>query len=446
MEWLVERFSASADRVAFAFESGETTYGSLCQAVVKHKVSLANYGVRRGEIVAVVGDYSPDVFCLILALVANANVIIPLTRGSVIAVEAALAVSGCDWVVNFDDRNVDLTIQRVMKPVISRLLAEFVQLRKPGMIFFSSGSTGLPKGILHDFGRIASKFLVQRRPVVAIPFLMLDHFGGINTILSITSSLGTAVTVAQRSADHICSAIERHHVTLLPATPSFLTMLMASGLHRRYDLSSLTRITYGTEVMPQATLNRLRNAFPGVGLQQTYGLSELGVLHSQSRPDGSLWVRIGGDGFQTKVVDGVLFIKSEFAMLGYLNAPSNFDDEGWFNTQDRVEVDGEYFRILGRITDLINVGGQKVYPAEVEDVILSLDNVEDVSVYGEPHALLGNIVVAKISTIFKEEQGGLKMRVRMACRAHLASFKVPSKVVLAEAKLHTARHKKIRQP
>ena len=112
--------------------------------------------------------------------------------------------------------------------------------------------------------------------------------------------------------------------------------------------------------MPQATLDRLINIFPNAKLQQTYGLSELGVLRSKSEKDGSLWVKLGGDGFGLKVKDDILWIKSNFAMIGYLNAPQPFDDQGWFNTQDKVEVKGEYFRILGRETDLINVGGQKV--------------------------------------------------------------------------------------
>ena len=124
----------------------------------------------------------------------------------------------------------------------------------------------------------------------------------------------------------MCAAVARHRVELLPATPSFLTLLMAANAHRNHDLSSLTRITYGTEVMPQTTLDRVRAAFPGVVLQQTYGLSEVGVLRSQSREDGSLWVRIGGEGFATKVVDDILWIKSSYAMLGYINAPSPFDD------------------------------------------------------------------------------------------------------------------------
>jgi acyl-CoA synthetase (AMP-forming)/AMP-acid ligase II len=223
-------------------------------------------------------------------------------------------------------------------------------------------------------------------------------------------------------------------------------MLMASNAHAEFDLSSLKRITYGTEVMPQVTLDRVRKAFPGVELQQTYGLSEVGVLRSKSRDDGSLWVRIGGEGFATKIKEGTLWIKSDFAMLGYLNAPAEFDEEGWFNTQDRVEVDGDWFRILGRVTDLINVGGQKVYPAEVEDAILGLENVEDVAVHGEPHPLLGQIVVAKVRTIREEDVASVKQRIRAACRATLAAYKIPAKVVLSDGPLYTSRQKKTRRP
>jgi acyl-CoA synthetase (AMP-forming)/AMP-acid ligase II len=197
--------------------------------------------------------------------------------------------------------------------------------------------------------------------------------------------------------------------------------------------------------MPQTTLDRLRQAFPLVEFQQTYGLSEVGVLRSKSRSDGSLWVRIGGEGFKTKVVEDILWIKSEYAMVGYLNAPSEFDSDGWFNTQDRVEVDGDYFRILGRVTDLINVGGQKVYPTEIEDVILTLDNILDVAVYGERHPLLGQIVVAKVSVALPEDAASLKMRIRRACLAALAPFKAPTKIIVSEDALYSSRQKKIRK-
>ncbi|GAB4081368.1 acyl--CoA ligase [Modestobacter muralis] len=445
MDWLIERFAGAPERTAFVHEGRTVTYGEVVTAVAGFDARLAEAGVAPGSTVAVVGDYSPEVFCVLLALAGRRCVVVPLTRASVVEEQVALQVSGCDWYVEFDDDGALASIERRDLPSDNPLLTEFRTRRAPGLVLFSSGTSGAPKGMLHDLGRVAEKFRRQRRPVVAVPFLMLDHFGGINTLLAITSSLGTVVTVADRSVTAICSAIAEHRVQLLPATPSFLTLLMASGADREHDLSSLTRITYGTEVMPQATLDRVRAAFPGVVLQQTYGLSEVGVLRSESRPDGSLWMRLGGAGFETRVVDGVLQIRSEFAMVGYLNAPPAFDAEGWFDTHDEVEVDGEWFRVLGRVTDLVNVGGQKVYPAEVEEVVLGVDNVADVAVHGERHALLGQVVVATVVLVQPEPVESVKKRVRRACSGQLAAYKVPVRVVLSDGPLHSARQKKIRR-
>jgi acyl-CoA synthetase (AMP-forming)/AMP-acid ligase II len=445
MDWLIERFGTAPSLPAFIHEGRNVSYGGVLASIAAFRHRIEAVGIQKGDAVVVVGDYSPEVFCLMLALAKNGCIVIPLTKNSVIEESIALGVSGCDWYVEFNAEGTDATFTSRVIASDNALLASFRERGAPGLVLFSSGSTGKPKGILHDFNLVVEKFRKQRQAVIAIPFLMIDHFGGINTILAITASLGTVVTVADRSLAKICDAIQRYKVELLPATPSFLTLLMASSLHRDFDLSSLKRITYGTEVMPQSTLDRLRKTFPDVTLQQTYGLSEVGVLRSQSRDDSSLWVRVGGEGFQTKIVNDVLWIKSEYAMVGYLNAPSEFDAEGWFNTQDQVEVNGEYFRILGRVTDLINVAGQKVYPAEVESVILDLDNVRDVAVFGEKHSLLGQIVVAKIVLDQPEAVESVKKRVRQACLAALAAFKVPAKVVLTDGVLHSARQKKIRR-
>ena len=356
MNWLLERFAeAPPDLTAFVHQGRPSSYADVSRRIARFKLELDKHGVLAGHTVVVLADYAPDVFCAILALAAMACIVVPMTRGSVIEEDEALAISGCDQCLRFAPDGLSWTLARRGVAAASPLLEEFRAGGRAGLVLFSSGSTGKPKAMLHDFWRVMDKFRIARSPVIAIPFLMLDHFGGINTILAISASLGTVVTTENRSIATICEAIQTWSVNLLPTTPSFLTLLAASDLARKYDLSSLTRITYGTETMPRATLDRIRASFPQVDLQQTYGLSEVGVLRSQSRPDGSLWVRIGGAGFETQVRDGILWIRSDYRMVGYLNAPSGFDAEGWFNTQDRVEVDGEYFRILGPITDLINL-------------------------------------------------------------------------------------------
>ncbi|MFZ4498307.1 MAG: class I adenylate-forming enzyme family protein [Burkholderiales bacterium] len=445
LDWLLDRFDSAAERAAFIHEDRTVTYGALVALVSAFEDRLSTDGVRPGERVVILGDYTPEAFCLVLALARLGSIVIPLTRESVVELSTALSISGCEWIFNFASGATEPSLTPQRLETDNALMREFIASGAPGLVFFSSGSTGKPKGILHNLERVASKFLQPRAAVVAIPFLMFDHFGGFNTILAITSSLGTLVSVADRSVARVCGAIEKYKVSLLPTTPSFLNLMMAAKAQESFDLRSLQRITYGTEVMTQATLDRIAKALPQAVLQQTYGLSELGVLASKSRDDGSLWMKIGGTGFQTKVVDGILWIKSEFSMIGYLNSTPGLDAEGWFNTQDRVEVDGDYFRILGRVTDLINVGGQKVYPAEIEEVIMGLPNVVDVAVFGESNPLLGQIIVARVALAEPEPADTLKARIRQACKARLAAFKVPTKVFVSEDSLYTARYKKSRK-
>src|SRR5262249_57210049 len=118
---------------------------------------------------------------------------------------------------------------------------------------------------------------------------------------------------------------------------TFLRILLIAGAIERHDLSSLEIVTYGTEPMPASTLAAIRETLPKVRFKQTYGLSELGILPTQSRDSGSVWLKLGNTGFEHKIVDGVLWIRSPSVMLGYLNAPPPFDVHGWFNTQDTVE-------------------------------------------------------------------------------------------------------------
>lgn len=445
IDWLIERFRGAGDATAFVHHGRSFSYREMGDRIDELEGELRTAEVDHDDVVVLLADYAPEVVCMMLALARVGATIVPMTRGSVIEEDDVLEISGCTRRITFEPDGVAWRIESNEVAVANALMDDQQRSGRPGLVLFSSGSTGKPKGMLYDFWRVVDKFRSPRQPVVAIPFLLLDHFGGINTVLSILSSLGTVVTTEDRLLPTICAAIEKYNVGLLPTTPSFLTMLVATDLTQRYDFSSLTRITYGTETMPQATLDRVRARFPDVELQQTYGLSEVGVLRSQSRPDGSLWIRIGGQGFETDVRDGILWIRSEYRMVGYLNAPPAFDEDGWFNTQDRVEVDGEWFRILGRVTDIINVGGQKVYPAEVEDVILQLPGVTDVVVKGESHTLLGQIVAAYVATSEIEPLSELRARVRAACRARLADYKVPSKVLAMQADMYSARFKKIRR-
>lgn len=314
----------------------------------------------------------------------------------------------------------------------------------PGLILFSSGSTGKNKASLHDLVPFLEKFKVPRQALRTITFLLFDHIGGLNTLLYTLSNAGCVIAVEDRSPDSVCRAMEGHRAQLLPTFPTFMNLLLLSEAHARCDLSSLELVTYGTEVMPETTLRCFRSLFPQVRLLQTYGLSEVGILRSKSKSSDSLWVKVGGEGFQTRVVDGLLEIKAQSAMMGYLNHESPFTPDGWFMTGDAVEVDGEYIRILGRKSEIINVGGEKVYPAEVESVIQLMDGVEDVAVRGEPNPITGQMVVARVMLSREEDLKEFRSRLWAFCRKRLPRFKIPQKIQLVDDGLHGARFKKMR--
>jgi long-chain acyl-CoA synthetase len=443
IQFLRDKFATISQQDAFVFNGKSFSYDWLTHKINDWQAELHRLGVREGQIVAVTGDYSPEICALALALVEHNTVFVPFA--SVVGHEQIelSKIANVSFEFTFQ-RGVLQSAQPIDQPVSNTLLAAFLKLNDPGLVVFSSGSTGFQKGILHNFSKILDKFKTPRKSLRTLTFLQLDHLGGINTLLHTLSNGGTVISISDRSPVAICRAVETFKIELLPVTPSFLNLMMVSGDYKKHDLSSLKVISYGTEVMPESTFKRVREVFPGILLQQTYGLSELGVLRTKSRDDGSLWVKVGGEGFETKVVNHTLWIRAHSAMVGYLNAPQPFDSEGWFNTDDQVEVDGDYLKILGRESDMINVGGQKVSPSEVESVLMQIDNIKDAAVMGEKHALMGHIVVAKVILNIPEELDTLKSRIRAFCKERLSAYKIHMKVEIVTKQLYNARFKRVR--
>jgi acyl-CoA synthetase (AMP-forming)/AMP-acid ligase II len=443
-DWFYKRIRDFKDTIAFSYDDLAISYTELGKSIDSSQKWLTSSGVEKFSKVAIVGDFNFESISLILALSMNKNVVIPFSKNSTLEIGKALEVSGCDWLLDLSSEANSLSRKSI--PSKTDLFELLKTDNAGGLVVFSSGTSGEPKGMLHSFDRLVSRFAGQGKANVAVPILMFDHYGGYNTVFGLLASGSKIVILKERTVDTVCRTIEREGVTLLPTTPSFLSLLLASKTYLKYNLDSLKKITYGTEVMPDSLLMRLVNAFPNTTFQQTYGLSEVGVLGSKSKSNDSTWVRIGGNGFETKVVDQILWIKSSFSMLGYIgeDLPQS-EIDGWFNTEDRVEVDGEYFRILGRDSELINVGGQKVFPIEIEDALLSFDGVLAVRVFAESHGLLGQVPSAEV--VLDAEQIGkiTKSELRSHCRKVLASYKVPQKIEFVEEILLTTRMKKARK-
>lgn len=444
IDWLLEKMQGFRESLAVAQGEHTSSYAELVDRYRLWKDRLDKCGVLSGQVVALEGEYNTTTIAALLAAVAMRSIVVPLSSDSrgqhdrfrqLAKVQWRLDSSGQGQITKENEELADV-------PLYERLR----NAQYPGLVLFTSGSTGNSKAAVHDLSLLLEKFVAARQTLRTIVFLQLDHIGGINTLLYTLANGGAVVVPQDRSPAAVCDAIARHSVELLPTSPTFLNLLLLSEAYRHYDLKSLRLITYGTEPMPSSTLERLNQVFPHIRLQQTYGLTELGILRSQSRDSKSLWVRVGGEGYETKVIDGQLAIKARSAMLGYLNAPSPFDEDGFLHTGDRVEIEGPWLRILGRESEVINVGGSKIHPAEVESVLLEMEGVADVAVRGEAHPITGQVVIATVQLNGSETAKAFRARMRLHCRIKLPQFAVPVRVYLSEEPLYNSRFKRMRRP
>jgi len=436
-------FKENLSKTAIIYKDESITYHTLIQKILYWKSKLPFERIEPGNIIALHGDFTPNSISLLFALIENQNIIVPFDYSQIMMNENKMNI-GCVTTSIIVDEHENVSFKMHSNNNSHPFFEKLKSLQHPGLVLFTSGTSGEPKAAVHDFVKLLEKFRTRKKALRTLNFLLFDHWGGLNTMFHTLANGGVVIALKDRRPQVICSFIEKYKIELLPASPTFLNLLLISEEFKNYDLSCLRLITYGTEPMPQSTLERIINVFPNVQLQQTYGLIELGVLRSKSKSDNSLWVKIGGEGFATRVVDGLLEIKAESAMLGYLNALSPFTDDGWFMTGDQVEQDGEYLKILGRKSEIINVGGEKVYPADVESVILEMENVAEVIVYGEKNPIMGHIVCAKVKIIKDEDEKEFIFRLKNHCKKHLQPFKVPIKIKIVNEDQFNDRFKKKR--
>ena len=443
LDFMFEKFKENKSNDAIVWRGKVYKYEWLFNRISEWQDIIDSQNIQSGSVVILEADFSPNAVALFLTLIEKGCVLVPLTSSVEAMKPEFIEVAQGEITIQIDSED-NFKIKKLPNKADHPFYLKLRETKHPGLILFSSGSTGKNKASVHDFAPLLEKFKVPRHCLRTITFLLYDHVGGVNTMLYTLSNAGCLVTVQDRNPDVVLRAIEKYKVELLPTSPTFLNLVLISEAYKNLDLSSLKMVTYGTEPMPEGTLKRLNRVMPNVRFVQTYGLSEVGILRAKSKSSDSLWVKIGGEGFETKIVDGILWIRAKSAMLGYLNAPSPFTEDGWFITGDVVEQDGEYIRILGRKSEIINVGGEKVYPVEVENILQDMEGVEDVMVGGEPNPITGQIVTVRVKLNTEETTSEFRKRMRAFCKEKLPNFKIPQKVMIMEEDLHSDRYKKLR--
>lgn len=446
LSWFRQRLERYRPNTAAVWHDAALSYGELLDRTDAWRQQFAERGLVAGDVCAVVGDTNIDACAALLAALFHEMIVVPLCSLSPERYPYCIETAQARAIVDCRDSAANRFECQPRAGAASHPLIEALRSRQAvGLVLYSSGSSGQPKAVLWDAERLIARHREVRRAYRTLVFLRLDHIGGLNTLFHVLCGGQTLVVSQSRDVDGVCQTIECQRIELLPATPTFLKMLLLSGAVGRFDLGSLRKITYGTETIHPGVLQALAAALPGVDFKQTYGLSELGILATRSRERDSVWLKLGGEGVETRVVAGQLWIRTASPMLGYLNHPSPFDADGWFNTHDAVQTEGEYVRILGRTSDIINVAGEKVYPAEVEDVLLAAGNVREAAVCGRPNPITGQVVTARVALVDPEPPHIARRRLIAFCRGKLAPFQVPILIEFTSECLHTERGKTVRR-
>ena len=309
-------------------------------------------------------------------------------------------------------------------------------------LMLTSGTLGLPKIVGHTLegltGAIAADAPARGSRPIWATFYDIRRYGGLQIFLRAVIGGGSLVLSepGEALADHIARLNEKA-VTHISGTPSHWRKLLMSGAASAF---SPRYVRLSGEIADQAVLDGLRQAFPQSSIGHAYASTEAGVGFAVNDGlEGFPADMIGPnrDGVEMKVVDGCLLIRSRRAAHAYVGrrAGALTDDEGFVDTGDMVELRGDRYHFVGRRGGIINIGGLKVHPEEIEAVINRHDAVQMSCVKARKSPITGAIVVADVVLAdgFDASQGNdIKTRIIADCRENLAPHKVPAMIKFVE--------------
>ncbi|NNL67852.1 MAG: long-chain fatty acid--CoA ligase [Myxococcales bacterium] len=320
-------------------------------------------------------------------------------------------------------------------------------------IMYTSGTTGLPKGVMHSHATtlwasltalITADVRWGDRYLLCLP---LFHVGALNPLISGFHGGGTLVVMPAFDPQKIWETYAREEITTTLAVPAMLNFMLHTYDAQAHDISRLRWIMSGAAPVPVTLIEKY--AAMGIEIHQVYGLTESGGPACLISPDEAL-ARAGSTGkafFHTdvKVVHpdgseigagetGEVWVRGPHVMLGYWNRPEATAEtlvDGWLHTGDVATIDADgYLYIQDRIKDMIISGGENIYPAEIENVIAGLDGVTEVAVIGLPSEKWGE---SPLAVVVKSDPALTAESVLAHCKGKLAAFKQPRAVEFIDA-------------
>jgi acyl-CoA synthetase (AMP-forming)/AMP-acid ligase II len=449
---------AVPERTAAALGTARLTFGEVDDLGNRAAHVLAALGVGAGDRVATWAGTTLDAVPIFAALAKLGAVFVPLNgvwgaeevrdpirrcAPSLVLVDAAHAdaaktlAAGGSRVMQFDELAASAPSSSAVEP------AATVEESDAHVVFFTSGSSGSPKGaVLSHRANVLRSLpgaLLEPRGAMVCPY-PLFHMGAWTIALQQWQARDAVVFVSSASAEEIGAAVQHHHATRLNAIPVVWRRLLdaLSGAEPP-DLSTLRFADTGTSATPPELLRAIAAALPDAQVRVFYGSTEAGSVavleHSDTaRKPGSCGVPGPLVAVRTDA-DGQLLVRGPLLFDGYLDdarATAAAFTDGWFATGDLAEVDGDgYLTIVGRVGDVIRTGGEAVAPSEVERVLGTHPQVADVAVVGLPDERWGELVCAVVVPDVGGPSPELE-ELRELCAGSLASFKHPRRLYVVD--------------
>ncbi|MFE0380350.1 o-succinylbenzoate--CoA ligase [Streptomyces inhibens] len=479
--WPARRARKTPHRTALIHRDTTLTYAGLYERTTRLAHALRSRGVRRGDRIAYLGPNHPSYLETLFAAGTLGAVFVPLnTRLAGPEIAYQLADSGARALVHGPSHaglvaglpgsadvrtyvEVGAAYEELLAGAATEPIDEPVTADDTCIIMYTSGTTGRPKGAMLTHGNLTwnavnvlvdTDLIANERALVCAP---LFHTAGLNMLtLPVLLKGGTCVLVEAFDPDTVLELIERHRITFMFGVPTMFEQMARHPRWTQADLSSLRILTCGGSPVPTPLIATYQER--GLTFLQGYGMTEaapgtlfLDAEHAISKagsagvPHFFSDVRVVRPDLTPVDADetGEVVVRGPHVMPGYWRLPeetaASFAD-GWFRSGDAARVDEDgYVHIVGRSKDMIISGGENVYPAEVEDLLLAHPDVVECAVIGVPDDKWGEVPRAVVVPREGAELDPHDVLASLAGR--LAKYKIPKSVVVADALPRTASGK-----
>ncbi len=308
------------------------------------------------------------------------------------------------------------------------------------LLLYTSGTTGRPKKVSHDLKTLTRNVKAHTKFTEDIWAFAYNptHMAGLQVFFQALMNKNTIVYTFDGQQRYLPNLIEKYNITNISATSTFYRNVLPYLKGSRYE--SIKRVTFGGEKYDPNMENIIKSIFPNAKIRNIYASTEAGSLFVAE-----------GDIFEIpeSIRSYVKINKSnelliQQSLLG--TSSSLLLEEGWYNTGDLVEqLDNNCFRFISRKSDMINVGGYKVNPLEVENILIKVPGIIDLLIKSKENRVTGQILVVDVVKDENFDDMELKKSIKKFASEHLQEWKIPRIIKFVEHIPRTRTGKKVRK-